>query len=103
VINAAFWSINIGLALMVLLSVLPIGLAQTWVSVEEGLWYARSMEFMQHPWLQMIRWLRVVGDSIFAIGVLLLGWFVVGLKTGWSVSDEIDISEERYPRVQRTV
>src|SRR5690606_28198986 len=37
VINAAFWSINIGLALMVLLSVLPIGLAQTWVSVEEGL------------------------------------------------------------------
>jgi nitric oxide reductase subunit B len=26
---------------------------------------------------------RVVGDTIFAIGVLALAWFVAGLKTGW--------------------
>ena len=38
VIRFAFWSINIGLGLMVLLSVLPIGLLQTWASVEYGLW-----------------------------------------------------------------
>jgi nitric oxide reductase subunit B len=31
-----------------------------------------------------------VGDTIFAVGVLALGWFVLGLKTGWSVSGEID-------------
>ena len=45
----AFWSINIGLALMVLLSLLPVGLLQTWASVEKGTWYARSAEFMQTP------------------------------------------------------
>ena len=27
----------------------------------------------------------VVGDSIFAVGILALGWFVLGLVTGWSV------------------
>ena len=92
VIKFAFWSINIGLALMVLISVLPVGLAQTWASVEHGLWYARSIEFTQTPGLDTLRWLRVIGDTVFAIGVLALAWFVAGLKTGWSVKDEIDIS-----------
>ena len=30
------------------------------------------------------RWLRVIGDTIFAVGAMALGWFVLGLKTGWS-------------------
>jgi nitric oxide reductase subunit B len=91
VIKFAFWSINIGLALMVLLSVLPIGLIQTWASVEYGLWYARSMEFMQDPTMDVLRWLRVVGDTIFTIGALALGWFVLGLKTGSSLKDQINV------------
>jgi nitric oxide reductase subunit B len=33
-------------------------------------------------------WLRVIGDTIFAIGVLVLGWFILGLKTGWSLTGE---------------
>ena len=80
-----FWAINIGLALMVLLSLLPVGLMQTWASVEHGLWYARSAEFLQTPLMDTLRWLRVIGDTIFATGVLALGWFVLGLTTGWSV------------------
>jgi nitric oxide reductase subunit B len=91
VIRFAFWSINVGLALMVLLSVLPVGLAQTVASVGDGLWYARSAEFMQQGWLDTARWLRVIGDTIFAAGTLALGWFVIGLKTGWSVRDEVDL------------
>lgn len=89
-VRFAFWSINIGLALMVLISLLPVGLMQTWASVEEGLWYARSAEFMQTPVMNVLRWLRVVGDTIFAAGVMALGWFVLGLKTGWSISHEVD-------------
>ncbi len=81
----AFWSINVGLAAMVLMSLLPVGLLQTWASVERGMWYARSAEFLQTPVMDALRWLRVVGDTIFATGVLALGWFVLGLKTGWSV------------------
>ncbi len=84
-IKIAFWSINIGLLLMVLLSVLPVGLAQTWASVKYGLWYARSAEFLESPGMETIRWMRVIGDTIFAIGAVILAWFVFGLKGGWSI------------------
>jgi len=91
----AFWAINLGLAAMVLFSLLPIGLLQAGASVEHGLWYARSAEFMQTPLMQNLRWARVAGDSLFAAGVLALGWFVLGLKTGWSVAGEIAPPAER--------
>ncbi|MCB0824351.1 MAG: nitric-oxide reductase large subunit [Bacteroidales bacterium] len=84
-IKYAFWLLNIGLLLMVVLSVLPVGLAQTVASVKHGLWFARSAEFLESPTLEFIRWLRVIGDTIFAIGALYLGWFVFGLKGGWSI------------------
>jgi len=84
-IKFAFWSINIGLTAMVLISVLPIGLAQTVASVKEGLWYARSAEFLHQPALQTLKWLRVIGDTIFASGTVALAWFIFGLKGGWSI------------------
>jgi nitric oxide reductase subunit B len=84
-IKFAFWSINIGLAAMVFISVLPIGLAQTVASVQEGLWWARSAEFMQQPYLVTFKWLRVIGDTIFAAGTVALAWFIFGLKFGWSL------------------
>jgi nitric oxide reductase subunit B len=75
---------NVGLALMVALSLLPVGLAQTLASVDTGLWYARSAEFLQQPWLQALRWLRMPGDSLFLIGVGAFAWFMAGLWRGWS-------------------
>jgi nitric oxide reductase subunit B len=80
----AFWCMNAGLALMIALSLLPIGLAQTWASVDTGLWYARSADFLQQPWVETLRWMRLVGDSVFLLGVGALAWFMVGLRTGWS-------------------
>jgi len=85
VLSYAFWSINIGLLLMVTLSLLPVGLMQTWASVDRGMWYARSAEFLQTPVMDTLRWLRVIGDTIFASGVVAFAWFVLGLKTGWSL------------------
>ncbi len=87
-IKFAFWSINIGLAAMVLISVLPVGFAQTVASVKEGLWYARSAEFMQQPYMHTFKWLRVIGDTIFALGVIALTWFIFGLKGGWSIEKD---------------
>ncbi len=84
----AFWTINLGLALMVLISLLPIGLMQTWASVQHGMWYARSAEFMQRPVIHAFVWLRIIGDSIFSIGAIALTWFIIGLKTGWSLKGE---------------
>lgn len=98
VIGFAFWSINIGLLLMALLSLLPLGLLQTIASVEHGFWYARSAEFMQTDTLDFIRWLRVIGDTVFALGALALGWFVLGLKTGHSLKNTVDLSESKFPR-----
>jgi len=80
----SFWAINIGLALMVLISMLPIGLMQAWASVEYGTWYARSAEFLHSGGMNQLRWMRMIGDSIFAIGAVVLGWFVLGLVTGHS-------------------
>ena len=37
---------------------------------------------MQTPLLNHLRWSRVFGDSIFALGALVLGRFVLGLVTG---------------------
>src|SRR6476646_9627698 len=83
-LSIAFWSINIGLAAMVLLSMLPVGLMQAWASVAFGTWYARSAEFLQTPLLTRLRWMRMFGDSLFAFGAMVLGWFVLGLVTGHS-------------------
>ena len=73
---------------MVLISVLPVGLLQTVASVQYGTWYARSSDFLQQPFMQTLRWLRVIGDTIFAAGVLALVYFVAGLLFGWSVVKE---------------
>lgn len=84
----AFWSMNIGLMAMVVISLLPVGLMQTWASVEKGYWYARSPEFLHTDVMQILRWLRVPGDTIFALGAIALVWFVAGLKLGHSLQRE---------------
>jgi nitric oxide reductase subunit B len=67
---------------------LPVGLLQAWASIEHGTWYARSAEFMQSGSMQTLRWMRVPGDILFAIGAALFAWFVLGLLTGHSYSKE---------------
>jgi len=95
-IGFAFWSINIGLMLMALLSLLPMGMLQAIASVNEGMWYARSAEFMQQPLMETFRWLRAIGDTIFAIGTVALALFVVGLKFGWSYKKgQFDIHSDK--------
>ena len=79
---------NPGLAPMIALSLLPVGLAQTWASVEHGLWYARSADFLQLPWMVTLRWFRIVGDTVFLAGTLALVWFLLGLWLGWSYEPE---------------
>lgn len=80
----SFWSINIGLMAMCVLSLLPVGLLQTKASVEHSYWYSRSSEFMQTELMQFLRWMRVPGDTVFFFGAVALVLFVFGLKTGHS-------------------
>ncbi len=75
----AFWAINIGMLMEILFSLFPIGLLQTYQSVSEGYWSARSPEFMQTSLMQTLRWMRLFGDTVFAIGAVAFVWFALGL------------------------
>ncbi len=79
-IRFAFWAINLGLMAMIVISLLPVGLMQTWAAVEHGYWYARSAEFLQTPIMDTLRWLRVPGDTLFALGSVVLVLFVFALR-----------------------
>ncbi|MGO8721006.1 MAG: nitric-oxide reductase large subunit [Acidobacteriaceae bacterium] len=89
----SFWSINIGLSLMVLLSLLPIGILQAWASVQYGTWYARSSEFLQTGMMNDLRWMRIPGDTLFAFGMVVFCWFLLGLVTGHSFADKGFVDE----------
>jgi len=80
-----FWGLNLGLIMMVVLSLLPIGLLQTLASIETGLWFARSAEFLQQHHIHILRWLRAPGDIVFALGMCSIVFFVLGLQGGWSM------------------
>lgn len=72
-IAIAFWGLNIGLALMILLSLLPGGLLQLHAVIENGYWYARDLAFTGAPLPRLLEWLRMPGDLIFMFaGVLPL-------------------------------
>jgi len=72
---------------MIVLSLLPVGLLQTVASVKHGYWYARSSEFLGQGLMQTLRWLRVPGDTLFAIGAIGFVVFVFGLGLGYSLED----------------
>ena len=76
-LRGAFWAMNIGLGLMAVLTLLPMGVLQLNAALEHGYWFARSAEFMNRPLIDMLVWMRVPGDTIFSVGAVLLGWFVL--------------------------
>lgn len=81
--RTAFWCLNGGLLLMIFTSLLPIGFIQFYASLTEGMWYARSEEFMQTPILQTLRWVRTIGDMVFIVGAFAVAWQVfIGVMQG---------------------
>jgi nitric oxide reductase subunit B len=89
----AFWAINIGLVMEIMFSLLPIGLLQTYQSVNEGYWYARSPEFMQTSLMQNLRWMRLFGDTVFAIGAVAFVWFAIDLMIRKQKSEPALVAE----------
>ncbi|MCH4554103.1 nitric-oxide reductase large subunit [Aestuariibaculum lutulentum] len=78
-LKITFWSLNLGLLGMALLSLLPMGIWQAVESIEHGMWYARSSELLQDPTMITLKWLRTIGDVIFAVGIVTTCWFVFDL------------------------
>jgi len=78
-LKPAFWSLNIGLAMMVFMSLLPAGVYQAYHSITKGLWYARSPEVMHSGVMETLVWLRVPGDIVFAAGSVFLALYALKL------------------------
>lgn len=77
-IRVSFWSLNIGLMLMVLLDLLPAGIYQLADALEHGLWHARSQALIDSDFFQTVTWLRAIGGAIFVVGgVCPIAWFVI--------------------------
>ena len=75
---SAFWLLNLGLALMLFTSLLPIGIIQAHAAINEGLWWARSAEFTeQTPIIHTLRWVRTIGDVVFILGAVAFGAQIV--------------------------
>ena len=78
-LKGAFWTLNLGLSLMALLTLLPLGVLQLNAALDHGYWFARSEHFMNQPLVHLLVWMRVPGDSLFAVGALLTSVFVASL------------------------
>ena len=76
-LKRAFWFLNIGLITMVLLSLLPVGIIQAYTSITKGYSFARDAELLYSPTVQTLKWLRIVGDTIFSIGIFYFCWFTI--------------------------
>jgi nitric oxide reductase subunit B len=66
-VRTAFWGTNVGLAMMVALSLFPGGVLQVWDVLEHGYWHARSLDYIASPRSHFIEWLRMPGDLVFII------------------------------------
>src|SRR5215813_12281498 len=91
-IRFAFWAINIGMLMEIVLSLLPIGLLQTYQSVSAGYWAARSAEFMHTDIMQFLRWMRMAGDTVFAVGALAFVYFVLKLMFRPPKSERVPVA-----------
>ncbi|HXG81777.1 MAG TPA: nitric-oxide reductase large subunit [Sphingomicrobium sp.] len=81
-LKPTFWSLNLGLAMMVFLSLVPAGIYQAYHSITTGFWYARSPEIIHSPVMEALVWMRVPGDVIFGAGAILLALFIAKLLVG---------------------
>ncbi|HVY73993.1 MAG TPA: cbb3-type cytochrome c oxidase subunit I [Puia sp.] len=95
-VRTIFWSINIGLLLMVLLDLFPVGIWQFRTVAEKGLWFARSSAFIGSTGFQTFTWLRILGGALFTLGgVVPLTWYVVRGRRQYSKSP--GMPEEQAP------
>ncbi|HUL95295.1 MAG TPA: nitric-oxide reductase large subunit [Usitatibacter sp.] len=78
-LGPAFWCMNVGLAMMVFLSLVPAGIYQAYHSLTTGLWFARSPQIVHSRVMETLVWMRVPGDVVFALGAVFLGVYAVRL------------------------
>jgi nitric oxide reductase subunit B len=94
-VKTIFWSLNIGIALMMFLDLFPVGLYQLVVVFQEGLWYARTQDIVTGPVFKALTYARSLGGAVFVLGgVLPLIWFI--LSRGFRLQREVQVAEGEW-------
>ena len=91
-LQAMFWLLNIGLSMMVFISLVPAGIYQAVASISKGMWYARSPELVHSKFMETLVWMRVPGDVVFACGIVCLTLFALRLLIGKKRSQSATIN-----------
>lgn len=73
----SFWGLNLGLAGMIFLSLVPAGFYQFAIAIDKGIWYARSPEVTGSAFIHFVTWLRIFPDLVFYTGAVALAAFLV--------------------------
>lgn len=74
-IRTSFWSLQIGLLMMMFLDLFPIGIYQVMLVIQNGLWFARTQEVLTGPVWRFFTYMRSIGGTLFIVGgVLPLIW-----------------------------
>lgn len=71
------WLLNIGLAGMILITLLPVGFMQLKEAFVNGYWSSRDPSFLQQEIVQQLLTIRAIPDTIFLLGVVILAIFCV--------------------------
>jgi nitric oxide reductase subunit B len=66
-VRVGFLGSNVGLALMLIMSLFPSGVLQVWDVVQHGYWHARSLDYIGSERSHLIEWLRLPGDLVFIL------------------------------------
>ncbi|MCP4007682.1 MAG: nitric-oxide reductase [bacterium] len=94
-VRSAFWSLQLGVALMMFLDLFPVGLYQIMIVVQEGLWFARSQEILTGDVWKLLTYFRAIGGTLFIVGgVFPLIWFIC--KSGTVLKAESDSDEGEW-------
>jgi len=77
ILGVSFWGFNIGLGLLTLGTLFPVGIMQAWTSFQEGLWAARSADFFERGVVLGLGTIRIIPDlTIIILGVLPMAYFL---------------------------
>lgn len=74
-LRISLWGVNLGLALMFTLTLLPVGLLQVLDNIRHGLWHARSNAFWSSDAIVILGQIRMIPDTVLIMcgaGGLLL-------------------------------
>ncbi|HET6667317.1 MAG TPA: cbb3-type cytochrome c oxidase subunit I [Intrasporangium sp.] len=102
----SFWSLNIGLAWMVFVTLLPLGVLQLWHSVNDGYFEARELGYITRPGNAFLEWMRMPGDVILLVpGILPFLWIAFlgiryGIKATATVMEPETLFVEEHPEAR---